>query len=301
MLLVATDKEVWLVSGTSPADYQKKRLTGAISAAGDLCGVDVFNDYWLMGKDGISSVQTTDKFGDIEGKRMSSLARELFNTDSSSGRMLDPNMLFDSKMVYYPKFSTMILYAEESGKEDPGVFYAMNIESGKWSGPWREQCTALRVVTLASPVKDMVAIGTSDGQVKYMTSHVSNTDSVKISSPIITGRSIDPKLDNMVKTWGRFRLKVAPTGNWDITVRWKTDDEAWHEVTKKLALPAHHLVGSTAVTGSSLAKSKVQPMLIEIPLETRGLSLKYEITTNAPWFKPLRWEVDFSADGYERD
>jgi len=301
MLVVATDKEVWMISGTSPADYQRKRLTGAINAAGDLCGIDVFNDYWLLGKDGVSTIKTTDKFGDVEGHRLSILARGLFNTDTASGRMLDPANLYKSKMVYYPKFSTMFLHAEEGGKESPGVIYAMSAETKKWTGPWREEAESMRVVTLKYPTKDMVAIGKSDGRVMYMTQHVSNTDDIKLSSAVMTGRSIDPKLDTMKKTWGRLRIKNIPTGNWDITIRWKTDDEPWHTTTKTLCLPSHPLIGSTAVTGTSLAKSTSQPMVIEIPLDTKGRSLKYEITTNAPWVKLLRWEIDFSVAGYERD
>ena len=301
MLLVATDKDVWVITGTSPADYTKRRISGALSASGDLCGIDVFNDYWLLGNDGISSIQTTDKFGDVEGKRISVLARELFNTDNPSGRMLDPEKLYKTRMVYYSKLSTMLFASDETAKEESGVIYAMNVESRKWSGPWREQSTAMRIVTLASPIKDMVAIGTADGYVKYMSVHVSNTDALKLSSPVITGRSIDEKFDTMKKTWKAFRLKIRPTGNWDIVFRWKTDDREWKTLTRKLSLPSHPLLGSTATTGTSFAKSAYQPMIIEFPIDVRGESLKYEITSSAPRAKFLRWEIDFVVDGHERD
>jgi len=300
MLMVSTDV-VWLVTGMSPRDFERRRLTAAISADGAQCGVDVYNDYWLLSKDGISSAQTTDKYGDIQGQRVSTLARELFDTGHASGRMLTPEKLYDSKMVYFPKWNTVLFHSEEAGEESPGVIYALNIESNKWSGPWREECASMRVVTLTRPTQDMVAIGTYDGRVKFMTSHVSNTDTIKISSPIITGRSIDPKLDSMKKSWKNFRLKIVPTGNWDVTFRWKAEDRDWETITKKLCLPDHPLIGDTYTVDQSHIKSDLQPMVLEFPIDKRSLSIKYEILTNAPWIKFSRWELDFHVDGHEKD
>ena len=306
-LLVAVDSDIYMMSGTSPADLQRKKISSAVGAEGERCGLDVSNDFWLMGQNGIVSVVATDKFGDLESKRLSSSVRDLFNTDKASGRMLNPKKLRDAKLAYLSKINTVFLYAEEYAKENPGVIYTVNLESGKWSGPWRENLTAMRNVKLASPIKESIIVGTADGYVKRLTASSYNREDIIIESPEINGRSIHPRAPAMKKTFRSFQLEIVPTGAWDITFEWKVDDNPWKTITKKLANPdKHHVLGTHAgwtsfTTGTSLAKSNTQPMIIDFALDTRGLSLKYKITSSAPRVILKRWGLDFSIDGLERD
>ena len=63
ILLVGTDRNTFMVTGTSPEDFFRKRLPGAVGCAGERCGVDVFNDYWVLDRNGVASIKATDNTG----------------------------------------------------------------------------------------------------------------------------------------------------------------------------------------------------------------------------------------------
>lgn len=301
MLLAATENAVYGITGSNPADFGRRMVSGEIGAAGARCGSGGLNDFMCMNGNGVTSVVTTDKYGDILSERKSYFVNQLFDPHNIGPRTLNQQLLKNSVLEFFQPMSMLALFVPSSSSGQLNKVYTCQFPEMLWYGPFSENVSCAATVTLAIPETSYLCIGTDDGRVKFMAPMYPDTSNMKISSAVIDGRSIDPALRMMVKSWKHIRVYVNPTGNWPITVRWKTDTGKWQSYTAgKLAGPHHAFVG-TATVGSVMAADRSERHLIEIPLDVRGMSLKWEITGTAPKLSGLAVEVDFHVSGYEKE
>jgi len=113
--------------------------------------------------------------------------------------------------------------------------YVFNTTTEEWLGPWSIQARGLRRGELQSPTYETVLTGNDSGQVLYFAT-ATKTDqgtgyTSVLESAFINGRSLDPLLVGIMKTWKRIRFYVMPRGEYDIKVFTRTDESAYKEDT----------------------------------------------------------------------
>jgi hypothetical protein len=300
-LLAATDNAVYGIFGNSPQDFSKRVVSAEIGSAGARCGSGGLNDFMFLNKNGIASIVTTDKFGDILSERKSYAVNALFDPHNIGPRTLNQAAIRNSVLEFYQPLSILAMFVPSVTASTPNKVYTCQFPEMLWYGPFNETATCAATVQLATPATEYMCIGTPDGRVKFLAPLQPDSSTFKMSSAVIDGRSLDPSLRMMVKSWKHLRVFVNPTGDWNITIKWKTDTGKWQVYTAgKLAGKNNAFVG-TARTGGSMADDRSERHLIEVPLDVRGTSLKWEITGTAPKLSGLAVEVDFHVSGYEKE
>jgi len=163
-----------------------------------------------------------------------------------------------------------------------------------------------------------MAHGGSDGQV-LLTDSYSRRDgaagyTMTLQSAYLNGRSLDPRLPGLMKTWKKLRLFVLPRGNWDFTVQWRTDnDKAKDAVTVNQNQYDTHVLGNVEGDGSGDFRLTLDPdarlhtreemAVLEVALDSRGYALRFTIEQSGAGEDLViqGFEVEFQPDGYEEE
>jgi len=300
-LIVTTDDSVRAITGSSPADFGQRVVAADVGSAGPYSGCGGMNDFMCLNKNGITSIVSTDKYGDIAAERRSHPINSLFDVQNPTSNLVTMSWLQRAVLHYFSPMSIMVALLPVNGSRVANKMYTCQFPEMLWYGPFDVDATCMNTVIGAYPVADYLTIGTPDGKVKMMSFASPNTDQLKISTMYLDGRSLDPALVSMVKTWKFIRLTVNPTGNWPVTVRWKGDSGAWQQNAQNVLCGKSQALVGTATTGSAMAADRSEKHVIEIPLDVRSMSLKVEITSDAPKLSLTGIDVDFHISGYERE
>ena len=301
MLVAASESTVHGITGSSPSDFSRRVVSSDIGAVGSSCGTGAMNDFLLLNNNGITSVMTTDKFGDIITERKTHPISLIFDPHNISGRTVNPRTLRKAALEYFAPMSILALSVPSTTADSPDTIYLCQLPEMAWYGPYDVSASCVRTVVLATPEAEYLCVGTPDGRVLYMSPQSPDYSNFKLSSGYLDGRSIDPSLRTQTKSWKYIRVFVNPTGNWPITIRWKTDSGKWKEYTSGVLCDKHHALVGTAKTGDAMTADRSERLMIEAPLDVRGTSLKWEITGNAPKLSLLSVEVDFHVSGIEKE
>ena len=274
------------------------------------------NDLWFVGRQGIGTLQTVQQFGDIKTAMPSGPIADLWspglaNTDTK----IDQYQLFKSSMAWNPTTGHMLFAFARQGASDVSTIFAYSATTQLWSGPWASDTTFVESVEIASPVVQTVMHGTSLGKVGVSdVNYKMDFDSqyvVTLESPYLTGRSLDAAFTAQTKTWKSLRLFIHGLGAWDFTVKWQVDDEDWQEITENMNvfdLPKLGEDWRLDVDPDGKIHSNQLIGMIEIPLDIRGRSLKFQIITDesddandGEDFALQGYQVEFLANGPDQE
>ena len=302
MLVVGTEQSLWGISGSSPLDFSRSVIAGDIGAAGPKAGIGALNDLMVLGPNGVVSLMSTDKFGDIAIERKSYLIKGLFDYHNIAEGGVSPANLSKAHATFSQIHGELFLHLPTAGQNTPDKTYCARFPTLQWFGPWDEDATCSSPVILSVPTAEHTAIGTSDGYVKYLAYMRPDTSTSKLSTPWLDGRSLDPTLQFREKSWKKLRMAINPTGNWTATVRWICAQAPWQEKTINLfSKSSVFLGGATCKTGTVLTSDKSERLIKEIMLDVRGTALKVEVTSNAPRVSYIGMDIDFAVSGYEQE
>lgn len=299
-LIVATRaNKVFRIGGNDHLNFFVERLDDASGALGPHCMERVGNDLWIVGETGILMLQAVQEFGDIAVKRISMPIQNVFSKIGLRSQKLVPQLASETELTYEKSTDTVYLSIRQPDGFDD-LIYTFRMSLGKWHGPWEQDVNTASVGPVIPPTMDTFIIGNGLGQVLFRTDNVDTAVEVVLESPVLTGRSVAPQLAAMEKTWRNFRLLVNPTGSHTFTLRYKVEDSDWETIVKELARSDSDKIGSSWTVGTSKVESEEELHVIDFIIGTKGRSLKWELTTDAPKISIIASEIEFSAAGFSR-
>jgi hypothetical protein len=312
--IVTTTRGLWGISGAGPETYDRKDISRSQSGAGPNAIVRVGNDLWTMGRTGVCSIQTTQNYGDLLTVLPSGPIGDLWSSDPSVPRRIDKGQIDRTILTYNPTLGLVYMSVPQLGQNDLSALYVFNVGLQTWYGPWVIDSTAMAGVEVADPVTNTILHGTGDGylgitDLGYKQDFGSTTYQCIIESPYLSGRSIDPAYVHQVKTWKVLRLYIQPRGDWNITIRWSSDDDP-EEQTRTISQNTFKwpVLGDTFRLGDAVDGRIHTAQLIgtlEIPLDVRGRFFKFSVETDEDYdgedFVLQGYEVEFTLDATEQE
>jgi hypothetical protein len=309
-LVVWTRRGVWRLRGSGLNSYQLEAISQDIGCESHHAVAAVGNDLLFAGRQGIHSVQATDKFGDLQSQFTSAPIQDLWGVSPRTDVKISREFLSQMKMTYNPQQGLVYAAIPLTGDTTADNVFIYNTNTNNWYGPWEMENYALQNVEIASPTTELVMHGDSSGRVGFTApgfpaDFITGAIELKLESAMLTGRSIDPRLVGMKKTWKALRLFVLPRGAWDFTVEWVVDSEPVQgpvTIDQNRSYKAYVLNEDFRldVDPDAMLRSAQEMAVIEIPLDVVGIGLSFiiEQTVAGQDFVIQGWEVEFTASGY---
>lgn len=285
--IVATNRGIWRLTGSSPVSYAMENITQDTGAAAQAAVARLGKDLWLAGRQGISTIATIQEFGDMQAGMPSAPISDLWAPGiSNSSIKVDQYQLYKASMAWNPNLQLMLFAFARQGASDVSSIYAYNPVTQGWYGPWESDTTFVSEIEWASPVTQAVMHGTPDGKVGVTDpNYLADFDSAytqTIESPYLDGRSLDPAFTRQVKTWKVLRLYVQLRGAWDLDIKWQCDDDTYQtrvESQNIFNLPKMDVDWRLGVDPDGRVHSNQLIGVIEIPLDIHGRYFKFEVST----------------------
>ena len=286
--IVCTSRGVWRITGSSPLSYAVENISQDTGAAAQAGLERLGNDLWMVGRQGIGTIQTVQQFGDIKMQMPSGAIADLWNPGlANTATKVDQYQLYRSSMAWNPTTQHMLFAFARQGASDVSTIYAYSAGTAGWQGPWESDTTFVESVEVASPVLQTVMHGTSIGKVG-IADHNFKADfgaayTMTFESPYLNGRSIDPNLVDQSKTWKVLRLFIQGLGEWDINVSWQVDDQTFETIVENqnvYNLPKLGEDWRLDVDPDGRIHSNQLIGVIEIPVDMVGRSFKFQVSTD---------------------
>lgn len=313
-LLIFSRRGVWQVTGDGPASFTLQAVSQDVGCENADCVTQVGNDVWFLGRNGVHSLSTVQQFGDIQASFPSAPISDLWGQSPSAPIRVVRDYLNRSRLKYNRTQGLVYAAVPTTGQTTPNSVYVYNVNNQQWYGPWQIDSRAMENVEIAPPEIEVMAHGGTDGIVKYTDQgsrvDVADAISMKIESAYINGRSLDPSLPAIMKTWKVLRIFVLPRGEWDITFTWRTDTEKEKTATKSQNVFKSKVLGATAEAPGNLGdfrldideyRSREEMGVIEVKLDSRGYALRFSIEQAGAGEDLViqGFEVEFTPDGLE--
>jgi hypothetical protein len=299
-LIVATKgNKLFRIGGNSLETWFVEKLDDSTGALGPHCIERVGNDLWIVGDNGIVTLRAVQEFGDLAAQRISLPIQHTFSKIGGKAQILVPRLADKTRLVYEKSADTVhLMLAQPDG--EPTLSYVYRLATGVWHGPWTDTYTSVDIGPAIEPILNTLVVGNDIGEVRFQVPTPDVDAEVILESPVMNGRSVDPRLPAMEKTWDNFRLIVNQTGNWPITFRYKVEDKPWQERTYYLARNDSDTIGTDWTVGTSKVHDEEELHSIDFMIGTKGRSLKYQIITTAPALAFVASELEFTAAGFEK-
>ena len=211
-----------------------------------------------------------------------------------------------ARMAHYRSRSLIYVYFPVLGV----MIY--NTVTQQWYGPWDIFSNAMESVQVEAPLTEYIMHGLESGRIGYTDfgykADFGESYESLIESAAINGRSIDPALIGMRKSFKLLRLYFSPRGKWDYTVTWyaSMEDDLRTDTRNQLDTNTGYTVSedfrvSIAPDGKITSANEI--WIAEIDLDVTGYALNFKITQDglAQDLVLLGFQVELEADGYEEE
>ncbi len=305
-LIVWTTSSVWRITGNGVFSYSLSNISQTVGCANAKCLVMFGNDIWFASNYGIHSLQATDQFGDIQVQYPSIAIQSMWQQNSKAPVRVNRQQLEGARMAHYRSRSLIYVYYPVLG------ILIYNTVTQQWYGPWTIFSNAMESVQVEAPLTEYVMHGLETGRIGYTDfgykADFDESYELLLESANINGRSIDPSLIGMRKSFKLLRLYFSPRGKWDYTVKWfaSMEDDLRTDVRNQLTPGTAYTVSedfrvSIAPDGKMFSGNEIQ--IAEIDLDVTGYALNFKITQDglAQDLVLLGFQVEFEADGYEEE
>lgn len=311
-LIVFTRYGIWRVRGDGPLSFSVEALhqdTGCESATGV---VQVGNDLWYLSRQGVHTLSGIQEFGDIGVSYKSAQIQSLWTPNPSSVVRVSKEFLYNSHLNYNPTQGLLYMAVPIQGRQWAEHVYVYNTNTERWYGPWTIECRAMENIELGKPLTEVMMHGGTAGIASYTQlspkSQPAGEFTSTLQSAYLNGRSIDPRMVGLSKTWKRLRIYVLPRGNWDFTVTWHADGDpvdGGPETKNQNVYNAHTLSNDfkldTAPDGRLVSREEMGYVEIMLDKRSRSLWFKIEHTADGEDLVIQGFEVEFTVHGYEED
>lgn len=316
-LIVFTRQAVYQVSGSGPQSYAIRTVTQDVGCETHEAVTQVGNDVWFLSREGCHALSATDKYGDLQSGFVSGPIQDLWGGDASSEKPVNRTYIAQSRMRYNSTLGLVYMAVPLMTDTTAAKTYVFNVTTQEWYGPWQIDSQALDIVEIISPVVEVMMHGGSAGRLLYTDPLYKSDNGTAITSVIesamLNGRTLDPALVGLQKTWKRLRIYVLPRGEWDLKVFWRVDNGFYDDANatdpnqnKSQNVFSAYTLGTDWKIEADPAgrlRSREELGYIEIPVDKRGYSFSFKIQqdVNGEDFAIQGFEVDFVPNGYERD
>jgi hypothetical protein len=298
ILLVFTDRSTYAVRGASPMTFSKSRVTNDMAALSQECVTKVGNDIWSVGMNGINSLATTDKYGDIIGAKISLPIQNIFTPSGRNPRKMSYKNQEFASLAYEPASGLVVLHITTTSEQADSV-WLYNVSTQKWYGPTEIVANRVKAIDAGSPERSVVVFGRSDGFLVRSGLFEDTSIPVRLQLANLSGRSVAGEAESYTKTWRTLRLFYSPRGDWPITVRWRPEGGEWRErIVPTVA--GLGIIGSTWEVDHSAIIGDSDVAVLEVPIDVRGRALSLELSSVPASMSILSMEIEFAIDGYER-
>jgi hypothetical protein len=315
--VIGGEKGFWKMSGYGVFSWRLDGLKIGTGASNADSMVQVGNDIWASGPQGIASVQTSEKFGDLQAAMPSIALQNLWSTDASSGDSINQTFLKNTKTAYNVRQALVHLALPLLGDISPKNIYVYNTTTRKFYGPWTfaAEISAMASVEVASPVTEVTMVGNKSGQLGYFNPFTkqdfgSENITLEIETASINGRSLSQQLIGMDVAWRKARILYLPRGDWDFTLKWWTDtdtdepDETRSQL-EEFTIPAYVLDKDMRLdlNPDGFTHSGESMVMKEIDLDVEGhdITLNLQQTGTGEDLAIQGLELSGYARGYEGD
>jgi hypothetical protein len=315
-LLIFTKRAVYRVTGSGTSSYAIQTVSQDVGCINELSVTQVGNDIWFLSNEGVHSLATSEKFGDLIKGFASGPIQDLWGGDPSTVRPISKTNLGQSRMAYNRTLGLVYVAVPLLTDTTASNVFIYNTTSESWYGPWEIDSLGLASVEIASPVVDVVMHSNAQG-VFYTDTLRKSDDGTAISSVIesamLNGRSLDPALVGRTKTWKRMRVYVLPRGDWDLKLFWRTDSDVYQEVDPnnedqnktQNKYKRHGLTTEFRLDEDPDGRlaSRESLAYIEVIVDKRGYNFAFKIEQdgNGEDFAIQGIEVDFTINPHERN
>jgi hypothetical protein len=316
-LLVFTRQGVYRIQGSGPQTYAIQSVTQDVGCESFEAAAQVGNDVWFLSREGVHAVSATDKFGDLMSGFVSGPIQDLWGGDASSVSPVNKTYIGQSRLRYNSTLGLVYVAVPLTTDTTASNIFVYNATTQEWYGPWKVESTAIDKVEIASPVTEVVMHGDTKGRLRYTDQlHKSDTGEAIESiaeSAILDGRTLDPSLIGLEKTFKRLRVFVLPRGDWDAKVFWKVDNGFYQEesASNKDQNKTTNIFNTHPLTDEfrlgedpdGRLHSREEMGYFEISLDKRGYGLSFKIEQDGAGedIAIQGFEVDFIPHGYARE
>jgi hypothetical protein len=317
-ILVFTRRGVWQIAGDGPNSFTLAAISQDVGAENHDCVTQVGNDIWFLGRYGIQALSATDQFGDIQSSFPSAPINDLWGQSPSAVRKVSRSLAHLSRLKYNPTQGLVYCAVPTTGEGTPDSVYVFNVNVKQWYGPWSIPSSAMANIEIGHPLVEVMGHGGVAGKVMH-TDQSGRRDgnsayTMTVQSAYLNGRTLDPRLAGMMKSWKVLRLFVLPRGDWDFTVQWRSDnDKAKDPVTVNQNQYKIHVLGNEEGDGTGDFRLSLDPdarlhsreemAVLEVRLDSRGYALRFTIEQSGAGEDLViqGFEAEFIPDGYEED
>lgn len=317
-VLAFTRRGVWQVSGDGPTSFSLASVSQDVGTENNDCVTQVGNDIWFLGRYGVQALSATDSFGDIASSFPSAPISDLWTSSPSAVKTISRSLLESSRLKYNPTQGLIYCAVPTTGQDSPESVYVFNVNVKQWYGPWSIESQAMENIEIGLPLIEVMAHGGDDGQVLY-TDQSSRVDvdagyTMKLQSALLNGRSIDPRLVGMVKTWKTLRLFLLPRGDWDFTIKCQVDNQSEPKtITRNQNQYDIYPLGDEEDDGTGEFRLALDPdarlhsreemAVIEVKPDLRGYSMRFTIEQSGAGEDLViqGFEAEFVPAGYEEE
>jgi hypothetical protein len=311
---ITTTRGLWAISGLSPETFDRKDVSRSQNGMGPNTITRVGNDLWTLGSSGVTGIQTTQNYGDLLTVLPSGPIGNLWGSDPNTPGRIDQGQLGNAVLAYNSALGLVYMLVPQVGQQDMSAIYCFNVGLQTWYGPWTTDTTALASVEISDPVTNVMLHGSSDGFVgitdsSYKMDYGTTSYTALVESPHLNGRSLDPSLTKLTKTWKVLRLYLHPRGNWNLIVRWSADDDdADQTITENQNTFDRPCLDDTfrlddPRDGRILSEELIG--VVEIALDARGRYFRFSVETedseDGEDLVLQGYEVDFVPNGVEEE
>ncbi len=293
-VIVATNRKLFRITGNDLLTWQVEELSDHTGALSHNSMAMVGNDLWIATAYGVVSLEAIQGYGDLATKHVSRDIKDVFMAVGRVPSLRDSAQDSKAWLIFNPETNMAIL-----GVNGTHLLY-FSVESQQWYGPIEQEHSCMAMGDNGFPEHKALLTGTPSGTVLADTSRSATVSGATLRSTVLNGRSVDPRVTSMEKTWHNLRLLCNPTGYWEIEIRYKVEDRPWKTKTKMLAGKNLTSIGTDYIVGTSSLHSGEEPHVIDFPLNERGKSIKFEILPKGEDLSIIEMDVEFSADGYEK-
>jgi len=304
--IITTEKGIWQWLGSSSDSFRIDNISRAVGGSSPEGFMQIGNQLFIIGPSGVSSLQSVQSYGDLQTTMPSGAIADKWSSLPEVQERVDRGQLEHSYARFLPSLNVGIIGMRGQGQTYLDKMFAFAPSMQNWLGPWDLNPTFLVDVETGSPKIELLMQGDEQGRVFFTGlrewSDMGSSYQFKLSSPMFSGRSLDPMLTTLTKRWRTLRLFILPQVDKDFTVRWKTEAGTWQPDDSGKTLSQNRGDWSALNTGFRLnidrLKSQEDVLVIDIPLEARGKFLQFEIASDYH-FAIQGYQIEFLHGGKE--
>lgn len=292
-LIVVCKRGIWRIQGSSPASFQVENVTKKVGGESPDGMVQIGNDLFIVGRQGVVSVLTSQNYGDLQTAMPSAAIADVWSSLPDIANRVDREQLDDAYFNVLPSLNLAVLGMRGQGQSTLDKMFAWSPINQSWHGPWTYEPTCFKTVEYGVPRVELLLSGLSDGYV-VLTGLGVHTDrgatfTTTYESPMLSGRTVDQALTHRQKRWRLLRIYILSRSDNTFSIDWRTDEREYQSETKRQMPDREPTLNNGFRLNVNMLSDAEDVTVIEQTLDDEGRYLRFKIES----------DYDFVLQGYQ--